>query len=94
MDEISYSGGKSRLRRKFSKRAVLFGTFAIFGVLLIAGLIFFVTKDNSSETEDVTKSIELPKESKSDVTKSPSPTPEASPAPTSSPTKAPAKAKE
>lgn len=92
MDEISYSGGKSRIRRKFSKRVVLFGTFAISGVLLIAGLIFFITKDNSSETEDVTKSIELPKNSKSDVSKAPSPTPDESPAPTLS--KAPAKAKE
>ncbi len=94
MDEISYSGGKSRIRQKFSKRVVLFGTFAIFGVLLIAGLIFFVTKDNSSETEDVTKSIELPKNSKSGVTKVPSPTPDESPTLTPSPTKAPTKAKE
>lgn len=94
MDEISYSGGKSRIRRKFSKRAVLFGTFAIFGVLLIAGLIFFVAKDNSSETEDVTKSMELPKNSKSEVINAPSPTPDVSPAPTSSPTKAPPKAAE
>lgn len=94
MDEISYSGGKSRIRRKFSKRVVLFGTFAISGVLLIAGLIFFITKDNSSETEDVTNSIELPRNSKSDVTKAPSPTPDLSPTPTSSPTKAPTKAKE
>ena len=94
MDEISYSGGKSRIRRKFSKRVVLFGAFAISGVLLIAGLIFFVTKDNSSETEDVTKSIELPKNSEFGVTKTPSPTPDLSPTPTSSPTKAPTKAKE
>lgn len=94
MDEISYSGSKSRIRRKFSKRVVLFGIFAVFGVLLIAGLIFFVTKDNSSETENVTESIELPNKSKPDISEVPSPAPDESTTPIPSPTKAPTKAKE
>lgn len=88
MDEISYSGGPSRIKRKLSKRIILFGTFALFGVLLLLGLIFFITKDNSSETEDVTKSIELPANEEPEITEAPTPTPEETPTPTKVPTKA------
>lgn len=92
MDEISYSGGPSRIRRKLSKRIILFGVFAFSAVLLLVGLIFFITKDNSSETGDATKSIELPNNPEPEATEIPTPTPEETPIPI--PTKTPTKAKE
>lgn len=93
MDEISYSGGPSRIRRRISKRIIIFGVFALSGVLLLLGLIFFITKDNSSETSDVTKTIEIPSNQEPVEAEDPSPTPEEVSVPTPTPTKAPSKEK-
>ena len=82
MDEISYSGSKNPIRRRISKRVVLFGMFFIIILLLLGSVAYFVTRGNSSD--QVTQSITLPPdESESEVIEEePSITPEESPEPT------------
>ncbi len=93
MQEISYSGSKSPIRKRLSKRVILFGTFFIIILALLGSVFYFVTRGNSAE--QVTKSITLPDNSEPEVTEEePSLTPEESsaPTPTPKPTAVPTKA--
>jgi len=85
MDEISYSGSSSPRRRKVSKRAALFGLFALIILLLVLGVIFFVTRKGNDE--QTTKTINLPPTSApSAASITSSPTGEVSKTPTKAPT--------
>jgi hypothetical protein len=86
MDEISYSGAPAP-KRRISKRAATFGLVALLVLLLVLGLVFFITRNNSSSDET---SISLPPTSEPVVTEEQSPTPEESG--TLTPSKAPTKA--
>ncbi|MEK9175844.1 MAG: LytR C-terminal domain-containing protein [Patescibacteria group bacterium] len=92
MEEISYSGGRSPIRKKLSKRVLLFGLFSILILVLLGGVIYFVTRDSSKE--EVSKTITLPENSSPAVSETPTPTEEVSPTPEKSatPSKAPTKA--
>jgi len=93
MDEISYSGAKTPIRKKISKRVALFGIFFLIILLLLGSVAYFVTRGNSSD--QVTESITLPEESEPEITEEEStPTPEESPTPTKEkePTATPTKA--
>ncbi len=84
MQEISYSGSKSPIRKRLSKRVILFGTFFIIILALLGSVFYFVTRGNSAE--QVTKSITLPDNSEPQITEEePSLTPEESPTPTPTP---------
>ena len=84
MQEISYSGSKSPIRKRLSKRVILFGTFFIIILALLGSVFYFVTRGNSAE--QVTKSITLPDNLEPQVTEEePSLTPEESPTPTPKP---------
>lgn len=88
MDEISYSGTPAP-KRKISKRTATFGLVALLVLLLVLGLIFFITRKNSASDES---SISLPPTSEPLITEEEqSPTPEESGTltPSKSPTKAP-----
>ena len=95
MEEISYAGSRSRVRKRLPKRLVLFGGLFLIIIILLGAVGFFITRGNSEEPDEVSKSITLPDEPE-EITEEPSPTeepsitPEESKAPTKSPTKAPA----
>lgn len=81
MEEISYSGEKPRKTKKLSKRRVLFLIFLVAILALVGGLIFFVTKKNSSS--DSNKVVKLEKAVKTATpTMSPAPTSKETPTPT------------
>ncbi|MBI4098053.1 MAG: LytR C-terminal domain-containing protein [Candidatus Levybacteria bacterium] len=84
MEEISYSGGSSQIRRRISKRLALFGIFFVIILLLLGSVVYFVTRSNSSEKE--TKSIQLEEDVSPQVTEEePSPSPKQTEAPTPTP---------
>ncbi len=88
MEEISYSGGSSRIRRRISKRFALFGIFFVIILLLLGSVAYFVTRSNSSE-KDI-KPIQLEEKVSPQVTEEkPTPSPQESPTPTKKPTSAP-----
>lgn len=90
MEEISYSGGSSKIRRRISKRFALFGIFFVIILLLLGSVVYFVTRSNSQEKD--TKSIILEENVQPQVTEEEStPTPEETeaPSPTSKPTPVP-----
>src|SRR3990172_10486275 len=80
MEEISYSGDRPVRRRRLSRRAFIFIGVFLAIIILIGGLIFFVTRNSSSEEQ---KTIDLP-QSSSEPTSTPTPTltPEAEKTPT------------
>lgn len=78
MDEISYSGERPAKKRKLSKRGVVFIGFFIAILILVGGLIFFVSGKNSNSSQ---KTIEIKKESPT-PTLTPVPTQKESPTPT------------
>lgn len=88
MDEISYSGSSSPIRRKISKRAALFGTCLFVVLVLLGGLGYFVTR--GSKKPEVKKTIVLPTPIPTTAveTETPTPTKSKSPTPTVAPTKA------
>ncbi len=93
MEEISYSGAKSPIKRRISKRVALFGISFIIILLLLGSVAYFVTRGNSGN--QVTESITLPDNSEPEVTEEEStPTPKESPTPTEKeePTATPTKA--
>lgn len=80
MDEISYSGEKSRKTRRLSKRGIVFITFSVVILALVGGLLFFVSgKSDNIKDSSTANSIEI---------KTPTPTisPTATPTPKESPT--------
>jgi len=86
MDEISYSGSSSPVRRKISKRAALFGTCLLVVLVLLGGLCYFVTR--GSEKPEVKKDIVLPTSSPTTAFETETPTRAKSPTVTIAPTKA------
>ena len=63
MEEISYAGSGSRIRRKLPKRLVLFGGLFLVVIILLGLVGFFITRGNSSDSDDeVSQSITLPDE--------------------------------
>ena len=95
MEEISYAGSGSRIRRKLPKRLVLFGGLFLVVIILLGLVGFFITRGNSSDSDDeVSQSITLPDEPE-EITEEPTPTeepsitPEESKTPTKTPTKTP-----
>lgn len=89
MDEISYSGQQSP-KRKISRRAAIFGVVGILILILLIGLVFFVTRKGSNSEESTT--ISLPPTSAPTEQVSPTTTGEVSPTVTKTPTKTPTKA--
>ena len=90
MEEISYSGGGSKIRRRISKRLALFGIFFVIILLLLGSVVYFVTRSNSQEKD--TKSITLEEDVQPQVTEeesTPSPEPSEAPSPTSKPSPVP-----
>lgn len=92
MEEISYSGGPSPIRKKLSKRILLFGVFFVIILLLLGGVFYFVTRGNSES--ETSKTITLPQDQEPTIEESETPTPEPTEAateetPTKTPTKAP-----
>ncbi len=90
MEEISYSGSNSPIRRRVSKRIALFGVFFIIIIFLIGSVFYFVTHGNTQKKE--TKSITLPPTSEPEVSVTSIPTTKESPTPTTKLTPVPTKA--
>ncbi len=94
MEEISYNTTPTRTKRKVPKRLIIFIVFFIIILALIGGLIFFVTRD-SSDNSNAEQTITLPEETQTEeqpvVTETETPTPEETEAPTkaTTPTKGP-----
>jgi hypothetical protein len=91
MNQISYSGSGSQVRKKISKRVALFGICLLVVLVLLGGLGYFVTR--GSKKPEVKKTIALPTSSPTTAfeTETPTPTPAKSKSPTL--TLAPTKAK-
>lgn len=49
MEEISYSGANSPIRRKISKRLILFSVFFVIILLLLGSVAYFVTSGDKAE---------------------------------------------
>lgn len=90
MEEISYSGANSPIKRKLSKRLILFSVFFVIILLLLGSVAYFVTsgekveKPNDVVTEEKSEPVEVseaPTEKPSE-TKTPTPSVKVSPAPT------------
>jgi len=60
MEDISYSGVKPPIWKRFSRKTVLIIIFIIIVLGLLGSLFYFVTRD--APKEQVTKTIELPEE--------------------------------
>lgn len=81
MDQISYSGSSSPIRRKISKRAALFGICFLIILVLLGGLGYFVTR--GSKKPEVKKTIVLPTPTPITIIEQDTPTPtRESPTPT------------
>jgi hypothetical protein len=94
MEEISYTGANSAVRRKPSKRLILFGTFFVIILLLLGSVAYFVTSGGEENNQE---SITLDQREESEVseaipteepeeTEAPTPTKEPTPGPTESTT--------
>lgn len=93
MEEISYAGSPNSGGRKLSKRLIVFGGLFLLVLILLGSAVYFITRDKSPQSDEVTKSITLPKDQEISATPTPveetSVTPEKSGTPSKSPSKAP-----
>ena len=89
MDEISYSGSQSP-KRKISRRAAIFGVVGALILVLLIGLVFFVTRKGNNSDQSTT--ISLPPTSAPTEQISPATTGDTTPTVTKAPTKTPTKA--
>jgi hypothetical protein len=58
MEEISYSGGGSRIKRGLPKRFVIFGGLFLIIILLLGSAVFFIMREDSP-SEETSTSITL-----------------------------------
>lgn len=65
MENVSYSGSKPPIWKRFSKRRVLILIILIIVVGMLGGLFYFVTQEES--VDETTKTIELPENTITDT---------------------------
>lgn len=78
MEEISYSGGKHLVRRKLPRRLVLFASIFAIVLVLLGGVVFFVTRSSESSEEEpevAQETIQENIDSEPEITETPTPTP-------------------
>lgn len=88
MEEISYSGANSPIKRRVSKRLMLFSVFFVIILLLLGSVAYFVTSSGENEPEEtiaIEENTESIESTDSSISESPTEVPEVTEAPTSTP---------